>query len=239
MPSGLYTENNERLKNSERYIDKILEKFKIGDRIKIDNFKIKNYFLNILDVLILVKEKRYSPVNIENPDPRKLTLNEIIEEIKTFKFDLKSTPYENYLKSCMISYFLQSLNYSKSLLSSIWGADGMKIEYPKRDLFNYFVNNIESKNEIIRSIKFYLYQFPEDMFTKTDALKLTEFEETKTSNEIFLEYRILQIKFKILLQEIMLHSYYMSSDEKIHYDNMYRKIIQHLKTYPQGKEIKI
>jgi len=35
----------------------------------------------------------------------------------------------------------------------------------------------------------------------------------------------------------MLHSYYMTTEEKQYYDQLYKEVINHLRTYPQGKDI--
>ena len=50
-----------------------------------------------------------------------------------------------------------------------------------------------------------------------------------------LEYRILQIKYKIVLQEICLHSAYLSDKDKNKYDEQYEKIKGLLSTFPVYK----
>jgi hypothetical protein len=237
LPAGLYLEDNRKFKINESLLRKLKKYYNIGDRLVLKNEKITNIFKPVNEIFVRLDEKRYKPIDIESNDPRRLTLDEMIKEIKDYKYEKTSTPYENYLKACVISYFLQSLNYSKSLIGGIWSSDGMKVEYQKKDLFRYFIYNIDSKNVLIQKIKPFLYQFPEDMFTRTEDLKLPSFSEFKTSEEIKLEYRVLQIKFKIILQEIMLHSYYMTTEEKQYYDQLYKEVINHLRTYPQGKDI--
>jgi hypothetical protein len=49
---------------------------------------------------------------------------------------------------------------------------------------------------------------------------------------VFLEYRVLQVRYKIVLQEICLHSAYLTGDEKKKFDGRLTRINALLLTYP-------
>lgn len=236
LPAGLYDETN-KLLGSTKIMKNILTKrgFKIGDRVVLKKFNFKNYWKNWLRIFEKIIEKRLKKLEIKVTNPKELTIPDMLEEIKKFGYSKKKTPYENYLEACVLNFFIQSLNNSKSLVGGIWGSGGVRIgydEYPRKETFAHFVENIHSKNLIIQKLREILYQYPEELRTTTEGIKLPVFSETHTEYESILEYRILQIKFKIILQEICLHSYYMTPEDKKFFDDYFNEVKMHIKTYP-------
>lgn len=240
LPAGLYDEKNILLKSSRMIKNILTEKgFKIGDRVVIKEFNFKIFWKNWLIIFEKITDKRMRKLKIRVTNPKELTLHDMLGETNKFKYSKKKTPYENYLEACVLNLFIQSLNNSKSLVGGIWGSGGVRIgydEYPRKETFAHFVENIYSKNLIIQKLKEILYQYPEELRTTTEEIKLPIFSDTHTEYESILEYRILQIKFKIILQEICLHSYYMTPEDKKFFDDYFNEIKRHIKTFPVSKK---
>ncbi len=234
LPAGVYDNENNFYASTFTLRQKLIKKgFKIGDALRINDFRLLNYLKDITLFFSPVGNIKSSKISATVTDARELTIQEMLEEVSKFKYDKSKTPYENYLEATVVSLFIQSMNNSKSLLGGIWGSGGVKVSYEdiRKDTYAHFVWNINSKNEIIIKLRKILYQYPEEMRTMTDMLELTSFNPRHSEYENFLEYRILQIKFKIILQEIILHSYYMSAKDKEYYDKYFRTVKEHLTTY--------
>ncbi|MBN1897839.1 MAG: hypothetical protein JW827_03595 [Spirochaetes bacterium] len=238
LPEGLYTSDNRILSFTKPFTKILLGKgFELGDCIRLTSLSLMDFISNVTDLFEKKTLKPVKTLRIKWSNTRKLTSERLIQDIHKFEYSNKKSPFENYLEACVISYFIQSMNNSKVLITGVWGP-GIKVTGGQQFKISYsdILENINSRNMTIKQIRDKLSKYPEEMRTATQALGLPFFNKNHSAYTSFLEYRILQIKLKIILQEICLHSYYMSNEEKVYYDKLFRKIKKHMASFPVSKQ---
>jgi phosphopantetheinyl transferase (holo-ACP synthase) len=231
LSPGLFTIDNEYIEGSYTIVDYI--KFKIGTPIRIRDNDYKNYTKENLTLFFepvsLYKSKPFKTINETD-----LTIDIMLKEIENFKFDKKKTPYENYLEVTLLIYLLESISSRKSLLSGIWGGKEIlaKALNTNKGHFEEFLENINEKNYIIKKIKKHLAFYPEEYFDKLKEYDDFEFDENNSQYATFLNYRILQIKYKIKLQDRCSLINTMDYEQKLKVDSSIHNIKMMMHTYP-------
>lgn len=243
LPNGLFTINNRYIKYSDEIRNKI--NFKNGTSIKVKNNQLTGK-------LILIKwDKLFEEVKLYHSQPfnsvtvKALDLNILFAEITKMGYNLNKNPYENYLEITLIMLLMESLNNSKVLIGSIWSPGGLIFHKPKPDLTKYgpsikninndydnFIKNINNKNDLVLILRKIISSYPEKLADYVAEYKYQAFNILHSQYSTLLEFRILQIKYKIILQEICLQSYYLTNEAKMQYDAEFKRINSLLESFP-------
>lgn len=230
LPDGLYTPENKYIHGSNLLKD-LFREYPFGSvfKIKKENIKFFSRLKNAFQQQFPYKSSYFKSI-----DFRKLNYEHICNEIKKFQYDKNKTPYENYLEAVVIQLTIQSFNYGKSLVGGVWGSGAVlsNIRNKGKGTFAYFAANIQEKNDFIAQLKKKREEYPDDYILSACEYKIKEFNKNTSQYASLMEYRILQIRYKIILQEICLHSYYFTEKEKIKFDKEYNRIKILMKTYP-------
>ncbi len=238
LPNGLFDLNNQKLPDTFNIINTLKYNFKFGDTLKVDG-KIGIKYLSsttqispdIFKVIKLFKCEEFDSINV-----RELTREYVLEEIESFHFSLKKNPYENFLEAALISFFINTITTAKNLLGGVWSSGAeiiKKVSGGKYSTsFGYFVEALSNKNELIQHLKKKLEEYPKELYKNYDELPVTEYREYITTYSAKLEYRILQIKYKNILQDICIYAYYMTDEDKQKYEGLMANIMKALRTYP-------
>ncbi len=231
LPGGLYDENNTKILYSELIISNLLNKYEVGDTISI----YLNRYKDLKDIINKSAEvKKYNfDKKFESVDVFDLTIEYMSDMISKFNFSKMKNPYENFLEAVIINLMIESLNNSKCLIGGLWST-GSILSTPKKgkSSYEFFVRNVSEKNSYIKEFRKYLEKYPEDLRLRVNELKTPYFKSNRSDYSVFLEYRILQIKYKIVLQEICMHSAYMSDKDKKRFDKEIKLLKERLKGYP-------
>lgn len=192
LPEGLYAIDNEKIKHSEELIKKI--KFHIGSQIKLINSD-KNLNFNIPDY------SEYFEINLENIQNnnkiniKNLVLNDFLNEIESYKYDQKINPYENFLQYLVLKYFIISIKCKQFFLEGIWGeAKSEKVK--ESDL----IEDIDAKELLKEKVNIILKHFPDYLSKGFVDHDIEKYNPIKSNKMSYLEYRILEIQSKIILQ---------------------------------------
>jgi hypothetical protein len=227
LPDGLYTMKNQYVRDSLLLKNKL--PFLTGDLLKlVPKPRLNGWNRNFQAVDL------YHNISFESVNVRELDLDLVLTEIKALLFSREKDPYENFLEVVLIKALMESLNDSKSLLGGIWAMGGLMSSVARRgkSSFAYFAQNIEEKNRIIIALKEKLNDYPDRFVKMLSDHGLTAFSKSRSPAATFLEYRVLQVRYKIVLQEICLHSSYLTGEEKKKYDDRLTRIKALLLTYP-------
>ncbi len=231
LPDGLYDFKNRYIHDSDILKD-YLKKFNYGDIFEINQEAIKVIKPDYNEMF--KKRDCFSSKSFFSINYRQLTYDVMFNEIQKFQYNDNKNPYENYLEVVVIHMLSQSLTYGKSLLGGVWssGAVFKKIKKRKNDSYRYFAENVQMKNDIMKSLRIKLSKYPDNYVFKADNYVLHEFDKSHSQNASLLEFRILQIQCKMILQEICLHSYYLSVEKKNNYNEKFNKCKRFIKTFP-------
>lgn len=232
LPDGFYSSyDNTYLKDSNQIIDEF-KSYALGSlfRVQKENLSYRNISWN----KIFKQEFPYKTEPFKSINYRELTYDYLLKEIEQYQYDLKRYPYENYLEVVIIHLILQSLTLGKSLLGGVWSSGVLLSNVHKkgRNTFAYFATNVQTKNDIIAQLKIKLEQYPTQYTDIVNKYKWKEFNEKNSQYGSLLEFRILQIRCKTILQEICLHSHYLTEQDKKKFDNEFKLINHLMSTFP-------
>ena len=177
----------------------------------------------------------YKSGSFEAKDTRALILESVLKEVEDLNYNMKKNPYENFLETVFVRLLIDSLSIGKALLGSIWAGGGLVSGPPGRhgkSSFTYFALNIQEKNEMIVRLRNKLSEYPENLVYISNEYEINRFNKDHSQHATFLEYRASQISFKVLLQEICLHSHHLTTEDKKSYDERLNCMKMTLKTYP-------
>ncbi len=231
LPHGIFTEDNEYINKTEMLIPHI--NFSIGSPLKIKkvnfNSASKNNLSDFMEEAGLYKSGPFKSV-----DENDLTIDMILNEIHEFEFDKKRNPFENYLELMVLKYLMESISSKKSLLSGIWGSKEALARSTghARGNFSDFICNMEEKNAVLHKIRERINFYPEIFFDHLDEYESGAFNVKHSQYSTFLELRILQIKYKIYLQDRCTQANIMSADIKAKFDERINIIRKLLHTFP-------
>ncbi len=228
LPDGLYLKNNKKIEYSELIIKTILKNYDIGSLIKFKAQDLK-YIPNIITEVKLYNSTK----TFESVDIYELTIEYILTEIEQYKYSIKKNPYENFLEVVVLSTMIESLNNSKCLIGGMWST-GSLLTKPKKgkNSFEFFAKNVSEKNSYIQILRKKMGEYPKNFPLNAYIIKHPKFNNNKSDYSVFLEYRILQIKYKIVLQKICMHSAYMSEQQKKKFDAEIKLLRRYLSEYP-------
>ncbi|MBU1075753.1 MAG: hypothetical protein KKH98_00575 [Spirochaetes bacterium] len=231
LPDGLYSLKNRFIKDSDLIKD-YLKKYSIGTRLKVIKEQI-DLFRPDLDKIFL-ELKPYKSSSFKSIHYHRLTYDLILNEIREFKFKKNKDPYENFLEANIIYMVICSLQYGKTVLGGVWssGFISNRIRSVRKTSYKYFASNVQSKNELILKLREMIHDYPKVYFQSNDMVKGSAFTEYHSQYATELEYRVLQVKCKLLLQELALHSYYLTDKEKADYDKRFNYLKEMMNSYP-------
>lgn len=227
LPDGLYTLRNRYVRDSG--LLRPCLKYDTGDVLEFADAPRFRGWEGHFKRITPYQSGEFRSVNV-----RELDLAQLLKEIRGMHFNPERNPFENFLEVALIKSLMQSLNNSKSLLGGIWSTGGLMTGGTGygRNTFAYFARNIEEKNSIILTLKEKLEEYPENFVKMLADYGCSPFNRSHSQAGTFLEYRILQVKYKIVLQELCLHSHYLTADEKKKFDDELKLITRLLSTFP-------
>ncbi len=229
LPTGLYLYNNKKVDNSELIVKSLNKKFLFGDTIEFPSkIDIKN-----IDNNAELKEIFNYNEKFEVEDVYALTIEYMENEIEGYNYDEKKNPYENFLEAAIISSIIESLNNSKCLVGGMWSS-GSILSKPKKgkSSFEFFAKNVSEKNMFIGKFREKLNSYPDDFIRNTFFIDVPKFTSNRSEYSVKLEYRLLQIKYKIVLQQLCMQSAYMSDKDKLKFDKRVALLKDALNSYP-------
>ena len=91
---------------------------------------------------------------------------------------------------------------------------------------------IQLKNDSIYAVSDQLKTYPKVFTHSFSRFELPPYQDGHSSRITYLEYRILQIKHKNLLQQIAVQSRYLNAEEKAEIEQEIIRIEEMKKTYP-------
>jgi len=232
LPDGLYKKDNIYINNSNLIVKELKKQYQYGTWLKIKN-KGEQRKLKIEE--LFQEEIKYQSHAFNVQSPRELTLNQLLSDINQLKYDIKKDPYENFLEAVLIRLLIDSLNIGKALLGSIWQSGGLSSKEKKfgKSNFTYFTSHIQDKNIIIQKLRLKLSKYPENFVYISSDFKVGKFNKNHSQHAVFLEYRILQVRFKTILQWICLQAQFFTPKDKQIFDDKFNTIQDLLHSYPE------
>lgn len=237
LPNGLFKMNNDYVLYSDLVVRDL--PYPMGQTLKIKQEQIKKLKTNFRDIHLLFQEAIvYQSREFESINVRELSLPIILGEIEKMNFSIKKNPYENYLEVTVLKFLMESLNNSKALLGGVWSPGRYVASNVKRfgTTYAHFARNIGEKNKIIAYLREKIMGYPDHFIEHVQEFKLQPFNRNNSQYSTFLEYRLIQIRYKIFLQEVCLHSYYLTDETKRKYDDLMQQMKELLTTYPVIKK---
>ncbi|MDD5065955.1 MAG: hypothetical protein PHF84_02795 [bacterium] len=227
LPDGLYTRQHQYVRNTGPFVKKT--GWRPGAVLRLRaRISLRNWNDNFIPVR-LYQSRKFRSVN-----ERELDLAMLMKEIGKLHYSRKMNPYESFLEVVLIKSLMESMSNSKSLLGSIWSTGGLlsgSQRYAK-STFAYFARNVQEKNDVLAILQRKLSGYPDRFILYIAEYPLPCFDAGHSQHSTFLEYRILQVRYKLILQDLCIHSSYLTGEEKKRYDKALVRIKELMKTFP-------
>ena len=226
LPSGLYTESGDYLPKSKLLTSEMLKAGIIepGEEIT-PNVDIK---MHLNEIIGLFYDKTFSIESFFNfhhdrrqpfslPDREGIYIDDLYDDISSLTYKKENHSFVNYLSLYLLVLIQQSISMEKRLLGGQWGR-AVSSNYQGTEEKPGFMDLYRRKYEILQQVRMSVDQFP----SMTDSLLYDympqRFRRYLPAQAIYLEFRILQVLYKLNLQQLTLESNNISASKQKMYN---------------------
>lgn len=225
LPSGLYNLDNVLIPDTQELAGELLRTFPTGATLAIQERPgLTSYHSDHFTEVRGPAQTGWSTVG-----DLLLSIEFVRQEISRFHFDPARHPYHNYLEAVLMQLFIDGLALGKKLAGGVWLSDS---EGSNSADVRQLEIMIQMKNDTIYTVSDILKTYPAVFTMNFAKFELPAYRAWLPGEQSALEYRILQIRHKNLLQEIAVQSKVMNADDKKSIEDEIHRIEEIKSTYP-------
>ncbi len=226
LPTGLYRMDNRKIAESESLALELLHSFGTGSTLRILSHPglMGKYCASHFQLVA-----GEGSVAFTMPSDLKLSIESVKADLLQLSFDTGKHPYANYLEAVMMQLYIDGMAMGKKLSGGVW----MSSQYSGNSAsVNQLELMIQLRNDSIYAVSDILKTYPKEFTMSFDKFELSPYQANNSQYMTWMEYRILQIRHKNLLQEIAVQSKILGAEEKAVIEQEIKRVEALKQSYP-------